>query len=945
MITQDTLRVLFRDIPASAAIDKWLKREAYKNLEPLCIDFNRNLAQTALMNRFSHYSVDEAEYAFKHIQKFELEPSMGGLKQFGVFGLLAHAVGDILTTDEQNECLCISDALLDFRRLAHPIGPMIFVAAFLAHRDIVSPFRRNTFSWNPIVRSDNDQLQNILNHGMAENHFHIGGSTDASIFQWVCLMNHISGNRRMEFRQMNLESQPLDSHPSEEALFPLVIKAAYIRYFLYCKLQGLFAFESDPSLEDEQISKYMSLPLEDCEQYTRDLDNYTYALRSLCREGTGEDAFIADYALYGEPPPPLDDNDLPQARNRALRNYERRLYRPLAGEQRFLYHLFQAIYRKDPVITPYLDLAYAYLLIYCRFRSELVQVNERVGFKNFLLYQNRKEYFTASQMEYDALRCRVAQQAVTTNPQVVAFEGRICPSNTAEKLRNKVSLMLFHATNTEYYSSYVQSLLYTSHEYIDESIENLEREKRALVSRHFAVPSDLELAIKTLQSAHQKLSYVLHFPKRAQFIKEAEDYPEGEAELFELTHSRDSEMRVEVEKQANAIIHARSKCPQIMSWVTGIDACSSEIDCRPEVFAPQFRRMIQSIPARGQLYDESCSVPPLRITYHAGEDFLDPIDGLRAIDEAIEFLEMKPGDRIGHALALGIDCEEWYTFKGHSVLLQQQALLDNLVWLYGNMLKYNIPDTEVETHIRKWFKKLFKRIYVDNLNQDKDGSILYNIDIEDYFASLALRGNDPLAYVHSPDGLISEKARFKEDLDATEDERWRVRDKAGRGYDTISNMLYHCYHWNSSMKQESAKIIEYEVPQCIVSAVSHIQKKMQYHIALCGIGIECNPSSNYLIGTFRDYMKHPIFRFDNQYLYSVSHPAGQNDNPHIKASINTDDLGIFDTSLENEYALMASALYANNQFCLPEERISPQQIYAWLDHIRQNGCEQNFKFT
>ena len=943
MIIEDTLRVLFRDVSASAAINRWLNSETLENLEPLCIDFNRKLAQTALMNRTNHYSVDDAEYAFRHTQKFKLEPSMDGLKKFGVFGLLAHAVRDMLTTDVQNECMCKSESLLDFRRLAHPIGPMIFVAAFLAHRDIVYPFQRSTFSWNPIVRSDNDQLQNVLNHGIAENHFHIGGSTDASIFQWVCLMNHISGNRQKDFRKMNLDSQPLDSHPSEEPLFPLVIKAAYIRYFLYCKLQGLFAFESDPVLEDKKISKYMGLPLEDCDQYTRDLDDCTYALRSLCGSGAGENIFVSDYALNGEPPPPLDDNDLSQTRNRALRNYERRLYRPLAGEQRFLYDLFQAIYRQDPTIIPYLDLAYAYLLIYCRFRSELVQVNERVGFKNFLQYQDRKEYFTTSQMEYDALRCRIAQQAVTTNPQVVAFEGRMCPSNTAEKLRDKVKNMLFHATNAEYYSSYVQSLMFISDGKIAESIANLEWEKKNLLSHRFAVPPDLELAIKTLQSAQQKLSYVLHFPKRAQFIKEAEDYPEEEAELFELTHSRDSKMRVEVEKQANAIIHARSKYPQIMSWVTAIDACSSEIDCRPEVFAPQFRRMTQSIMTHEQPYDESYSVPPLRITYHAGEDFLDPIDGLRAIDEAIEYLEMKSGDRLGHALALGIDCEAWYVFKGNSVLLQKQALLDNLVWLYGNMLKYNIPDTEVETHIRKWFKKLFKSIYVDNLNQDKDGSILYNIDIEDYFSSMALRGNDPLAYVHNPDGSQAEKMHFKDDLDATKDDTWRVRDKAGRGYDTVSNMLYHCYHWNSAMKQESSKIIEYKVPQCIVRAVSRVQEKMQYHIALCGIGIECNPSSNYLIGTFRDYIKHPIFRFDNQYLYSISHPNGQNNNPHIKASINTDDLGIFDTSLENEYALMASALHANNQFCLPEERILPQQIYEWLDHIRQNGCEQNFK--
>ena len=973
MITEDIIRVLFRDVQATAAIERWLECRKGKRIEPLCIRFNRELAQTALINRINHYSVDDAEYAFKYAQKVRLEPDMGGLKDFGVFGLLAHAPRDMLTTDVHNDCLCLSDQLLNFRKLAHPIGPIIFVAAFLAHRDIVHPFNRKTFSQSPIVRSDNDDLQIVLNRGMAENHFHIGGSTDASIFQWICLMNHISGNRRAEFLKMKLKTQPLDSHPADESLFPLVVKAAFIRYFLYCKLQGMVAFMPDVTWDDSQIARYMKIPVdklqgmsvfernrawdncqitwfmdmpfENCELYTRDLDNYTYSLRALCPKEEDANGFVSDYALYGEPAPPLDDSDLFHIRGRAVRNYERRLYFPIAGEQRFLYYLFQAIYKKDPAITPYLDLAYAYVLIYCKFRAELVQVNERVGFKNFLQYQDRKEYFTENHGEYDALRCEIAQQVVTVNPQTAAFEGRMIPSVTAEKLREKVRRMLTFAAQTEYSSPYVQSLLAPHSEDFSESINNLEYEKLILLQNRFNIPADLELTLNTLKSTNKKLSYVLHFAKIAQPILDADDCSPGVAELFELTHPRDSQLRQRVKQQSDAIISARAKYPHVMSWITGIDACSSEIDCRPEVFAPQFRRMIQDVPPQKSAYEDEYTIPPLRITYHVGEDFLDPIDGLRAIDEAIEYLDMKPGDRIGHALALGVDCDEWYAFKGNTVLLQKQALLDNLVWLYGTMLKYNILDTEVETHVRKWFKKLYKQIFADNLSFNKNNhvSILSNIDIEDYFASMALRGNDPWVYVHNPDGDYEERDGFMEDLRKAENEPWKLRIKAGKGYDTVSNTLYHCYHWNYSVKLESARIEEYEVPQCIVRAVSLVQKRMRFEIAQRGIGIECNPSSNYLIGTFRDYMKHPIFKFDNQYLYATSNSAGQVPNPHIKASINTDDLGIFDTSLENEYALMASALHNHNSHCLPEDRISPQQIYAWLDHIRQNGCEQNFK--
>jgi len=932
MIIEDTLRVLLRDILAESAIDSWLNKG--KQIDPICVDYNKELCYTALMNRANHYSGDEAKYAYRYAQNYKLN-SFGEHKNHGVFGLIVYAVNDMLTTDIQNDCLCRYKSLLDFRRLTHPIDPTIFVAAFLAYSDILNSFQRKVFSWNPIVRCDNDQLQVVLNHGMSENHFHIGGSTDAFLFQWICLMNHISGDRRSEFQKMNLEFKSLGSPPSEHMHISMIIKAAYIRYFLYCKLNGISAFDS---LDDECMRRYMEMSAEACEQCTEELDDRTYALRSLCISSEAPEEFVVDYALLGEPQPPLDDGDLPYIRSRAVRNYERRLYRPLAGEQRFQYHLFKAIYQKDPDIIPYLDLAYAYLLIYCRFRAELVQVNERVGFNNFLEYQDRKEYFTSNWKKYEDLRCRVAQQVVTSNPQVISFEGRMCPADTPEKLCNKVLYMLMQSAINEHSSYYVRDFMKTSNGSFSEAINALNREKQMLLMNGLQLPSDFELSLKTLQNAKNKLSYVLHFPKRPQYISENES--------FELNNPRDSKVRKLTQKQSTAIIEARCKYPQIMSWVTAIDACSSEIDCRPEVFAPEFRHMKQAVVSQDQLYIDVQPVPPLKITYHAGEDFLDLIDGLRSIDEAISFLDMKNGDRIGHALALGVDCEEWYAFKGNMVVLQQQALLDNLVWLYGSMRKYNLQDTGVEDHVQKWYKKLFKKIYIDNIDRKfYPNSILFTVDLEDYYASLSLRGNDPYIYRHNPDGSDDERNAFQRELKEASDEPWRVWRSTGENFDTASNLLYHCYHWNYKMKLESAKIVEYSVPQCVVRVVAAIQDKMRYDIARCGIGIECNPSSNYLIGTFRDYLKHPIFKFDNRYLYLPSDPNGQIPNPHIKASINTDDLGIFDTSLENEYALMASALEIGNDYCRSGGMILPQQIYEWLDHIRENGCEQNFKRT
>ena len=50
-------------------------------------------------------------------------------------------------------------------------------------------------------------------------------------------------------------------------------------------------------------------------------------------------------------------------------------------------------------------------------------------------------------------------------------------------------------------------------------------------------------------------------------------------------------------------------------------------------------------------------------------DFYDVVDGLRAIDECIFFLNFSGGDRIGHAVALGLDAYEYYKTRNFNIVL------------------------------------------------------------------------------------------------------------------------------------------------------------------------------------------------------------------------------------------------------------------------------------
>lgn len=57
-------------------------------------------------------------------------------------------------------------------------------------------------------------------------------------------------------------------------------------------------------------------------------------------------------------------------------------------------------------------------------------------------------------------------------------------------------------------------------------------------------------------------------------------------------------------------------------------------------------------------------------------------------------------------------------------------------------------------------------------------------------------------------------------------------------------------------------------------------------------------------------------------------------------TINTDDIGVFDTSLENEYALMYEAICRKRHL---EGNLDDYVVVQYLDYIRNNGMIMSFK--
>jgi len=213
--------------------------------------------------------------------------------------------------------------------------------------------------------------------------------------------------------------------------------------------------------------------------------------------------------------------------------------------------------------------------------------------------------------------------------------------------------------------------------------------------------------------------------------------------------------------------------------------------------------------------------------------------------------------------------------------------------------------------------------------------IEYARNMEIYYDAWHLRGDAPHLY---RSGDYRECSSFIDEYEGK-----GINDKRPRSFQyPESSYLYYAYHFDSSVRRKGADPDEFlhkDDMDDLIQLVMQIQQAMQADIENRGICIETNPTSNVLIGPISRFDNHPLLRFYNLGLETETSSLRQS--AQISVSINTDDQGVFDTKLENEYAVMASAL---ERVKLPngDKRYASAQVYHWLDQIRQMGIEQSF---
>lgn len=339
-----------------------------------------------------------------------------------------------------------------------------------------------------------------------------------------------------------------------------------------------------------------------------------------------------------------------------------------------------------------------------------------------------------------------------------------------------------------------------------------------------------------------------------------------------------------------------------IDYIVGLDTCGNELIAPPEVFAHAYRYMVK--------VQERLST---KLTYHVGEDFYDLVDGLRRIDEALRFLPLQKGCRLGHAIAMGLNPLDYYQKRHFTYIAPKQIVLDNIVWL---IYKSDSCGGCLMNTLRSKLLNDAERIYNDIGYRESTG---LPFSIEDYWQSMFLRADDI-------------------DIDAHDYSVWHETSLCEDICSSVASLNYNATTIDNVYKNhvvvESNKTMEYRWDREIVDIVIRLQDKMLCDVEQRGLSIEICPTSNLLISHVTRYNEHPIFKY---------YEPGNNGGRNMLVSVNTDDRGIFATSLYNEYSILALALLKDDPLKYESTREKwHSNVMTYMEDLRQMSNSLRF---
>lgn len=373
--------------------------------------------------------------------------------------------------------------------------------------------------------------------------------------------------------------------------------------------------------------------------------------------------------------------------------------------------------------------------------------------------------------------------------------------------------------------------------------------------------------------------------------------------------------------------------------ITSIDVAGDENRTPPEVFAPIIKYLRRDIKKLDDFKEDYIKHQRdghdfvenyrLRLSVHAGEDFNHIITGMRKVHETVKFYHMDERDRLGHALAIGLNPKVWAK-KNLDIFVTKQEHLDNLVWLYhqANEIDGYFRFTDMlKSKYEKIALELFKEVYGDNIKATLD----------DMYKAWKLREYCPV--VMFGDNDFAKRDEYIEP---------NLFDSTKHPYYEVAKQIYKKYHICENVRKKGDEVIKVEyddinrdgyhkyfITNDDLDLIEAIQDRLIQKFCDKGIIIETNPSSNIYIAHIDSFDEHPIYRWYPVQESDLNNGSQINKyglrKSRMKVCINTDDPAIMPTTLKNEFELIERhALHHCD---------SNDAIEKWSEDLRKIGLD------
>lgn len=485
---------------------------------------------------------------------------------------------------------------------------------------------------------------------------------------------------------------------------------------------------------------------------------------------------------------------------------------PLTAEAVLLAGAFQRLDDSDGEIIA--TALFVYLSLMCVFGRSIVQQRSQIGFDQFqkiTINEVRESLETRTYVD------RFHQVEYTAEGDIDVLEGRFAPKSRPADMRKILKLI---GTSYDRYNG-----------------------TKTRVWEELGPPTEDERDNRQ-QGRRINLYLIPHFVKK-------EDNRKVKA-------CRHYMLRRTLRKQAAVLLTVMDDPYQYVP-IVGFDAAANELHAPPEVFAPVFRFL------RNKGYRN--------FTYHAGEDFRHMLSGIRAVSEAVTFLEMTPGNRIGHGSALGIDPKLWRRRIGETIALPRLEWLDNLV--FARSVLMDEGEVAVATRLDADIARLSACVY----GRSHGPEILHR--------AWQLRQLDPLIAL----GLDGPQEDALDPFFYREFDRVTDAEADSEVFD-----IWRAYHGNGAVDRGKELIIVGDrdttdpfLPDILVQLQEATLRQLEER----RIVLETLPTSNVRISYYEGHHEHHVLRW----LGIVGERR-----PRVPVVVGSDDPGIFATNMRNEYA-------------------------------------------